>query len=361
MHLNRENHSAMKALDRYIGDRLKEMRIAIPAQLRDAVIQELSYAIEPPVHEGSLPSFGAMITATRKSLANIVEEFYRGRECHLDNDKVMRRLADGVRSFYCHYVGGDEGNRRSLWISDVTAFTSEVALFSLRDQAVFKSPGHPPHKPNPPDDIMLVQRSASGEVRLLASSGILSILHGQWTPQEYQYSLKLEEFCVDSDKIDAKKKVSLERVYRSMARLAVHILGAQKIGATLIVENEPGELSRVVEKILESEKALDVSQARLTVTTKTDQTIIAHLLAHNDGAAIFSFDGFLLSVNNTLTAKVHPEDIRQNPGGTRQLSAKSASRHTTLPVVTVSSDGPVRAFFQGTQVRGPMVRLRGQV
>lgn len=342
----------MNALSTFIGRRLKELDIVVPSSLREAVIHELSYAIEPPIHEGSLPSFGAVITASRRRIADMVEEAYRGRECHLDDDSVMRRSADGVRCFYCHYVSSDRKVRKALWISDVTAFASEAALFSLRDEAVFKSTGHPPHKPNPPDDIMVVQRNSSGEVRLLSCSGILSISQGQWTRRDYQYSLKLEEFCTDSQRIDADKKVLLEKVYRSMARLAVHILGAQRIGATLIVAIEPDELTNASVKFIESERALDVSKALLSITRKTDQTIIAHLLAHNDGAAIFSADGLLLSVKNWLTAEVQIEDIRQNPGGTRQLSAKSASRHTTLPVVTVSSDGPVRAFFQGDQVRG---------
>jgi hypothetical protein len=342
----------MYALSKFINRRLKELGIIVPQQLRDAVIRELSYAIEPPLHEGALPSFGAIITASRKPLVDMVEEAYRGRECRLDTDDVMRRAADGVRCFYCHYVVDGRTVRCSLWISDVTAFASEVALFSLRDEAVFKSTGHPPHRPNPPNDVMVVQRNSSGEVRLLSCSGILSISQGQWRRRDYQYSLKLEEFCTASEKIDADKKIKLEKVYRSMARLAVHILGAQKIGATLIVENDPGELSRSDERIIESERSLDVSKVALEITKKTDQTIIAHLLAHNDGAAIFSSDGLLLSVKNWLTAKPSLEDSIQNPGGTRQLSAMCASRHMTLPVITVSSDGPVRAFFQGVLVRG---------
>jgi DNA integrity scanning protein DisA with diadenylate cyclase activity len=41
------------------------------------------------------------------------------------------------------------------------------------------------------------------------------------------------------------------------------------------------------------------------------------------------------------------EDLRLIPGGTRQLTAQLASREISLPIVTVSADGPVRVFYDG--------------
>lgn len=348
----------MTALLRFVDQRLKEEKVTVPAALRKAVVEELTWAIEPPLHEGTLQPYGAIITSSHESLKIRVQDAYQSREHSLLDHLVLRSSADGVRSFYCRYLPQNGEERKSLWISEALAFSSEDALFSLRDEAVFKQPGIPPHKSNPVNDLMIVQRNSFGEVRLLSTSGILLITQGHWSVRKYQYALELEEFVTKSSLVGEGDKETLERVYRSIARLAVHILGAQGIGATLLVESRESEFKDNRE-VLNSTRSLDVRGLHLSILTRADQTVIAHILAHNDGAAVFSYGGKLLSVRNWLTASYESADVTSNPGGTRQLSATSASRHTSLPIVTVSSDGPVRAFYRGEMVRGQKETRRG--
>lgn len=341
------------ALQSFILRRLRELKAIVPTQLLQAVVEEMAYAIEPPIHEGLQPSFGAVITNDLSLLHPGLIEKYRGRTFELTSISEMRCIADGVRCFYCRHVSATDSDKSLVWVSESISFMSEVALFSLRDEAVFGAPRVSPHKQRPPEkDLLLVQRNRSGEVTLLCTSGIISIKDGQWTKRIYQYQLGLEEYCAHSAVEASDHHSELVRTYRSLARLALHILGARRIGATLIIESSPGKLSVDGLNLIGTDKAIHVNEAGLTLREKGHQTLMAHLLEHNDGAAIFSQRGNLISVRNWLNIQFTEDDIKANPGGTRQLSALVASKKLRLPVITVSSDGPVRAFYKGALVRG---------
>jgi hypothetical protein len=343
----------LNAICRFVTERLKELEVQVPRELHRAVIEELAHAIEPPIHEQALQPYGSLITNSNNRFEERIKERYQGKEHSLHTDAAMRHLSDGVRTFFCRYISKNT-ETHSLWRSSTLSFGSEVALFSLRDEAVFGIPRLSPHRnKNPPNDVVIVQRSINGDVTLLATSSIVKITEGAWTVRPYQYQLMLEEYCRKIEEVTPSQLTQLENVYRSIARTALHILGARRIGATILVQHPDDKLNEA-EDYLEGENALRLSQAKIVITDKADQPVVAHLLSHNDGAAVFAHDGTLVSVGNWLKAKIDLDDFRRNPGGTRQLSAKSASRHSRLPVVTVSSDGPVRAYFQGEQVLGPM-------
>ena len=342
----------MNAICRFVVDRLKELSVQVPKELHAAAVEELAYAIEPPVHEQALQPYGALITSCSNPFSERIKERYPGREHSLQNDSSMRHLSDGSRAFFCRYITTD-GEHHTIWRSTGLSFGSEVALFSLRDEAVYGIPRLSPHKyKNPPDEVVIIQRSRTGEITLLSTTSIVKIIEGAWSVRPYQYQLKLEEYCEQLENLSSQHRSQLESVYRSIARTALHILGAQRIGATILVQH-PEAVENEDSEYIESDTALKLTQANIKITERADQPVVAHLLAFNDGAAVFSHDGTLLSVGNWLKARIDPEDVRRNPGGTRQLSAKRASRHSRLPIVTISSDGPVRVYFKGEQVLGP--------
>jgi DNA integrity scanning protein DisA with diadenylate cyclase activity len=347
----------VSALQKFIRHKLEELEAEIPSCLVNAVVEELAHAIDPPVHEGVFPSYGAIIASGPEPLQRRIHETYRGRLFSLPSDNDMRSMSDGIRSFYCRHMTQLPGNgsasqrktlsmceKKEVLVTEAFSFENEVALFSLRDEAVHGIPRISPHTPSKklPNDLMIIQRHKSGEVKLMCSSGIIVIRTHQWTRRIYQYTLKLEELC--GEILGSPESPTVD-VYRSLARLALHILGAKRIGATIVVDC--GALTSDGQSILQTDKSISVKDANLNITRKSHQLLIAHILASNDGAALFSEDGLLLSVRNWLVVDLTGEDVSSIPGGTRQLAAKVASKKMGLPIVTVSADGPVRVFYQG--------------
>jgi hypothetical protein len=323
------------ALQNFIRNKLEELKAVIPPCLVKAVVEELEYAIDTPVHEGVFPSYGAIIASGPEPLQRRIHEQYRGRLFSLASEDDMRKVSDGTRSFYCRHITQSPRNttpnqkgspqvseKKEVLITETFSFENEVALFSLRDEAVHGIPRISPHTPSKKllNDLMIVQRHKSGEVKLMCSSGIIVILKHQWTQRIYQYDLGLEEMCAE---ILGSQESRTVDVYRSLARLALHILGAKRIGATIIVDC--GKLTSNEQSILQLDKSILVKDAGLNITEKPHQLLIAHLLASSDGAALFSEDGLLISLHNVLVVDSKGEDLRLIPGGTRQLTAQLAS------------------------------------
>jgi hypothetical protein len=292
----------VSALHTFIRQKLEELGAVIPPCLLQAVVEELAYAIDTPVHEGFFPPYGAIIASGSEPLSRRIHEHYRGRFFSLASHHSMRQASDGIRSFYCRHIKqtGNTSQKKplqipednSVLITETFSFENEVALFSLRDEAVHGIPRISPHTPRKKllNDLMIVQRHKSGEVKLLCSSGIIVILKHQWTQRIYQYDLGLEEMCAEILGSPESRTVD---VYRSLARLALHILGAKRIGATILVDC--GKLTSNDQSILQLDKTISVENAGLNITEKPHQLLIAHLLASNDGAALFSADGLLIS------------------------------------------------------------------
>jgi hypothetical protein len=338
------------ALSTFISNRLNEKKIYIPKKLKRAVIEELERAIEPPLHEGALQAYGSIITFLGDSLIRTrVRGKYNSREHRLSSNNIYLNAADGSRSFFCRYIdaSSSEDEVQSLWISDGIDFSSEAALFSLRDYAVYESQQKKVHSKGPILEFIIVQRNREGDVRLLSSSGILKLTRGIWKRSLYQYDYNLDDL-VPKLSPSLVQDPPIDDVFRRMLRLSVHILGAQGIGATLLIESHDGEFDSC--NNIDSKVSWDLREINLSINNKADQELIAHLLAHHDGAAIFSSTGNLLSVKNWISSAFRDDDSLQDIGGTRQLSAITASRYSTLPVITVSSDGPVRAYYQGKMI-----------
>jgi|GEM_PF-3738263 len=336
------------ALAAFISNRLNEKGIHINKKLRKAVIEELERAIEPPLHEGALQAYGSIVTFLGSSMIKTrVGSKYKGREHRIQtSNSIYRNAADGSRSFFCRYIDADSSDVevQSLWISDTIDFSSEAALFSLREHAVYRSQQKPVHSKGPILEFVIVQRNRDGDIRLLSDSGILKLTRGIWKKSLYQYAYNLDD-VVPKLSPTLVQDPPIDEVYRRMLRLAVHILGAQGIGATLLIESIAGEFDSC--KRINSRVSLNLREINLSINEKADQDIIAHLLAHHDGAALFTSEGNLISIKNWISSSFSDEHSLQDIGGTRQLSAITVSRYSTLPVITVSSDGPVRAYHNG--------------
>jgi DNA integrity scanning protein DisA with diadenylate cyclase activity len=342
------------SLSDFIRRRLKEKGIKLVAGLANAVIEELERAIEPPEHEGALQTYGAVIAFQRAgTLMERVGEIYGGEELPLDIGSDYRNVVDGGRSFFCRYVFDRDcpSESRMIWISGNLYFFSEDSLSSLRERAVLGSQNshcaaRTYHQAN---ELIIVHRNRDGDVRLLCRSGVLKITRGIWKKRLNLEDYKLEEY-IKRLNIGLNQRPPLHRVFMHILDVAVHQLGAQGIGATLMVEGRVDEFAPSECDLLKSNVSTDVSGMNLVVCKKAHQDVISHLLTHNDGAAIFSSAGKLISIKNWISMRYNNDDALRNRGGTRHLSAILASRRTILPVITISSDGPVKAYHHGNQI-----------
>ena len=97
----------MNAIRVFIENKLSEVQARIPDDLRQAVIQELEYALNPPEHEGLLPAYGALIGKGPVALIDRMPEEYSGRAISLRSEDEMRSMSDGIRSFYCRQINAN--------------------------------------------------------------------------------------------------------------------------------------------------------------------------------------------------------------------------------------------------------------
>lgn len=339
----------------YLEDQLKHLGASVPVSLFNPVVDELLYAFQPPVHEGSRQSYGAIVTNDSSLIENGLLLKYKGHLSKLKSVEDMRRVSDGCRTFFCRALSAENLYREFLWSSGTLSFDDEVAAFSLRDAPVFDMRNISPHDPDFPEtDLLVVQRSSAGVVRLVCPVGIINMPKlDDWTLSPFQYTLQLKEYCIDGRDFHPDTRDKVEDTFRSMARLAVHILGARRIGATLIVESPYGGVTKDNSNIIDAARAIDIEDAGLCLRDKGHQSVIANLLVCTDGAAIFSHRGVLRSIINIINLRsTEAEDNGEKSlGAARVRSAKLASKHTYFPVIAVSSDGPVRVFNGGNQVR----------
>lgn len=303
--------------------------------LFERVIIEVAYALWPPVHEDVQPSYGAIITDLWNERYLAIPETYQGESIHCDNDHKGRVFADGVGSFFVC-----ESRQYHLWVPKLKSFSDEASLFSLRDEVLFKSRNKVGHAKPPGTDFVIVQRTHDGIVMVMHWDGIISMRHSAWSSRTYQYSLRAEETLATRDESVSE---AMESTLRSVLSICLHVLSPKRCGATIVTAFKDDSMLMTC---LSSHNSLE-SPVELTVRKKSHHGPIAHVLGQRDGAALIGESGVLMSVGHWLTA--HEEDLRQTPslGGCRQLTASETSKRIRSPIITVSSDGPVRVFHRG--------------
>jgi len=306
-----------------------------PAKLRDRVVTEVAYAIWPPAHEDTQPGYGAIITDSWQHHRDCIPDVYVGETLDCADEEKGRTFADGDGSFFVC-----DGQAHKLWVPSLLSFSTEAALFSLRDEVLFNSRRRQPHVPSGESDFVIVQRSVDGVVLIMHWDGLIVMRDGAWSSRTYQYGLLVEERLKARD---SEMSEQMADTIRSLLAICLHVLSPRRCGATILAafDHDPG-----LESCLGSKNAFD-SPVRLTVRRRSNHGPIAHVLAQRDGAALVGETGQLRSIGHWLTP---PEDsLKQTAslGGSRQLTARATSTRIRSPIFTVSSEGPVRIYHRG--------------
>lgn len=280
---------------------------------------ELSYALRPHVHEGRVPSYGAIVVdhddlIRRPSLlADVDATLVPVDELDI---RFARRFADGTASFA---LRTDDGISHLVCFSrDMSAEYDLVGLQSMIGGLV-------------------IQRHHSGQVRVFGPAGVV-----RWDGISWHHDPPLDAWLGRLDEVATELPI---HEMRAVLRFAVHELGGRRIGATLIwrPRGSTAPAGRT-ERLVHHAPVLRLGRPG-------EGAAIASALAQTDGAAVFDADGALQAVGVRLAPSPEAEATIAAMSGMRHTSAKRYSHDDPSCVVIVVSDaGPVTIMHAGRTV-----------
>jgi DNA integrity scanning protein DisA with diadenylate cyclase activity len=335
------------------GDRDARRRARLHAELVDelvplpvdgpagaALLAELSYALHPPVHEGRVPAYGAVVhlgPLPGAAAHGPAPEGVPAASSRLDHrpdveligtdlDPAMQRMAADGRSTFLWRSARPEGV-----LTLARSHAAEADLVTLRERL---------------GDVAVIQRGVDGRVRVVTPEGVVIWTAVDWVfkPVAQSYLLPLARLLPQAD----------HNVLGALLDLCVHGLSAKGVGATLVWWLDDGEVQGI-------DKATAQSAYSLTVTDRRHHPALLNALSQVDRAVVVKPTGELKAVDVALLTTPEAEARVAAWGGTRHSSARrySYDQHRSV-VFVVSADGPVSVFIDGAsaaQVRVDPCRL----
>jgi hypothetical protein len=280
--------------------------------LIDILIEEIDYALHPPVHERKNPSYGVMVVPQpiHENLS-IVDSGNMPAE-------LARRLADGTDSFAVRTPNGIE-----QIVCFRNPFANELSLIGLQErlQGVF------------------VQRDSQRRVRIYSNKSIVQNDSGFWATKPYSKNV-LSTIMHAVPQADPK-------LLQSLLLLAFHCLSSSNVGATLVwpmVDTSLVPLSVSKEGMKFNDQVIDCGDS-------SQFGAIRSLLNQYDGAAMLSPYGKIISLGDHLGYSDKAKNLISSIKGTRHTSAQRFSfDEARVVILVVSEEGPVSVFSDGVKL-----------
>lgn len=306
---------APQALVRRISRLRQELLDELGLKLNEDVLDELAYARYMEPHEGTRAAYGAVVWASSPNGTPQLPSPAGFLDSHATLD-VLRTFADGRTSF----VVRGPGMAPALAVDPAwSGRESALAAYASRVDAT------------------IVQRLATGRIRVYAGDHVYSADGGAWLarPTAVAYQEKVAQ-VVDAPHHDTAQ---------ALLDLCVHTLSPAGHGATLVWFPSGW---------LDSEDFLDLSAVLpppfLLAADASHGPAISHALGQMDRAVILDAPGRLVHLNVGLKHSDAHASLAV-PGGTRHNSAFRYSASQPRAVVfVVSADGPVTVMYQGAVV-----------
>lgn len=313
-----------------------------PCLCRDQLVTEVAYAYAPPVHEQRCFSFGAIILSDDVVSMSLLKGHFEPAPGKVESG-LGRILADGKKTFLIAWP-----NRLELWRSRKQTYSTEVDLFFLRDNVMFRETQSSPDK-LVSREMSIVKRDESGGLTVMNWDGIFQHKYGSWTFRQYQYAYRVEDHLASHFRDSNSVR---DQLVRSLLKVAVHILSPAGIGTTFVMKTKA---LTSVDTMLNSAKS--ISPPDMSLLSTTIHSTFAHIASQMDGAVVVSSDGTIESMGAMLNPGESWIKKTSSLGGARQLSAQAFSLACAEDalVITVSADGPVRAFFLGMLIENTPV------
>ena len=280
------------------------------------VLEELDYALRPPVHERRVPTYGAIVgpTSDPEDWRLTTELIAERRQTVEFGDAPIRRFADGISSWAVRSPRG---------VDELVVFDRSAG--SERDVVILAAAAGG----------TVVQRHPAGVVRAVGEFGVVRRDVVGWH-HEPPFPLWL-------DGIPGCRRDGELTVLGRVLDFAVHDLGSRGVGATLVV-HPTGELSA------RHERRLPVPP-ELRIDRPYDLAPLRHALAQTDGATVFDRSGTLRNMGVHLVPSREAEAEVRAMRGTRHTSAARYSYDDPEAVViVVSHDGPVTVIRAGEAI-----------
>ncbi len=310
---------------RRLREELGEEVPVVPEAIADesAVWEELAYALRPPVHEGRVPTYGAVVDATSHP-----EDWLEGtglrvhyRMARSLSNAATRRFADGISSWVLRTSPAGDGNGRAAG-PDTELVVFDRPAASERDLVVVAETAGG----------IIVQRHPSGSVRLVGPFGVVRATPGGW-----QHQPPIDRWL---DAVSICRTDEQRQVLTRLLRFAVHDLGSRRIGALLVHHLVPPQPAHYESRL--------PSPPRLNVLQPVNLAPLQHVLSQMDGATMFDHDGTILALGVRLVPSREAEERVRPIGGTRHTNARRYSvDEPDAFVIAVSEDGPVTVFHRG--------------
>ena len=325
---------------RRLAEELAELHPDIGSSVSNprAVIEELHYALRPPVHERRVPSYGAIVCPRTElsSWADAIGLEVSSKRVEELRDTTVRRLADGIVSWA---IRGPDA------VDDLVVFDRSVG--SERDLTILAGV----------TGAVIVQRHPSGTVRAIGRFGVLRhegiTWHLQPPVDQWLDRSKLPAIVpgVDSGRADRCPTGLPDGVFDQLLRFAVHDVAARRIGATLVVA-PGGRLAPGTEQRLGRPPDLRIGRP-------ADLAPLYHVLGQLDGAAVFDERGRLCHLGVRFIPSNEADSVVEPYRGTRHTSAiRYSFDDPEAVVVVISEDGPI-SVVHGGELIGVSTRLLG--
>lgn len=273
------------------------------------VMRELRAALIPSVHEGLVPTYGAIVLPEGSEptalLPLAVEELV-----------LARKAADGSSAL----VAWEGPKLRGLSLLGPSA-TPDLQLAQIvRSKKA-----------------IIIRRQRGGLVSLYAPDHNLTHVERQWAVSP-AINLALSKILQVAPMAEPK-------VLAQILEFAFYVLSPWRIGATLVwllSEKEWGDTK------------VNLLPLDLSVSPKPDKPSLgftAHFLGQHDGATIIASEGTFSTTGIHLTPTAEAEKLIPIFRGTRHTSARRASYdRPDILIITVSADGPVTVFSDGVNI-----------
>ena len=280
------------------------------------LLEEVDYARFPPVHEGRIPPYGAIVSfGTRPQWEKL------SAPTKLMSDDIdltlLRSLADGRSSFVVRGTGGKQG----IVIFD-RSLESEASAARLRAET----------------GAFVVQRVRDGLVRVCGPDGVVS-----WEGVEWRFKPLAEQHAAQVRRVVPQLDAE---VLAGLMELCVHWLSAGQVGATLVVAlRGPARLLHYLDH------SAATTPPPLSVACRDHFPALRSVLAQRDRAALVDPDWTVAALDVGLSWSDRADRMVASVGGMRHTSARRFSFEEPDAVVfVVSQDGPATVFSDGTPV-----------
>lgn len=300
-----------------LRDELCEEGVALPleGELGERLLEELTYARSPRVHESRVPAYGCVILPNGRTA-----------DTHLRVDVVpagdldmnhLRRFADGSRVFLVTDL------ERPLGLACLDRHSGEERTligFVRRTGA------------------LVVQRADDGHVSVITQGGVIVWDGMRWLQKPHaDRAVDFLQASIDGGEIE---------VLHGLLELCLHWLMPARTGTTFVWH--PSAMSADLEGL---EHVEELTGVPLTVIEPLHHPALASAIGQSDGAVLLAPDGKVLAYGATLlptggaVAEIAPRL------GTRHTSAHRFSHdHPEALVVVVSEDGPLSLYQAGSRI-----------